>query len=42
MVAAINEDRPPIVDGREARKAIEIISGIYRSSRSGMPVNLPL
>jgi len=42
MVAAINEDRPPIVDGREARKAIEIISGIYQSSRSGMPVNLPL
>jgi UDP-N-acetyl-2-amino-2-deoxyglucuronate dehydrogenase len=42
MVNAIREDRPPIVDGREARKAIEIISGIYRSSQSGQPVRLPL
>jgi len=42
MVEAINEGRPPIVDGREARKAIEIISGIYQSSNTGMPVKLPL
>lgn len=42
MVEAINEGRPPIVDGREARKAIEIISGIYRSSNTGMPIKLPL
>lgn len=42
MVEAINEGRPPIVDGREARKAIEIISGIYRSSNTGRPVKLPL
>ena len=42
MVAAINEGRPPIVDGREARKAIEIISGIYRSSKTGKPIKLPL
>jgi len=42
MVRAVLDDRPPIVDGREARKAIEIISGIYRSSRTGQPVRLPL
>ena len=42
MVDAINEDRLPVVDGREARKAIEIISAIYRSSESGRIVNLPL
>ena len=42
MVQAIRENRPPIVDGREARKAIEIISGIYRSSQSGKPISLPL
>jgi UDP-N-acetyl-2-amino-2-deoxyglucuronate dehydrogenase len=42
MVDAINEGRPPIVDGREARKAIEIISGVYRSSQTGMPIKLPL
>lgn len=42
MVDAINEGRPPVVDGREARKAIEIISAIYRSSETGRIVNLPL
>lgn len=42
MVDAINEGRPPIVDGREARKAIEIISGIYQSSRTKTPVRLSL
>ena len=42
MVDAINEDRPPVVDGREARKAIEIVSGIYESSRIGGSVRLPL
>jgi predicted dehydrogenase len=42
MVNAINEGRRPIVDGREARKAIEIISAIYRSSHSGATVRLPL
>lgn len=42
MAAAILEDRPPVIDGREARKAIEIISAIYRSSQTGSPVRLPL
>lgn len=42
MVAAIQEGRPPVVDGREARKAIEIISGVYRSSSAGGPIKLPL
>ncbi|NLN79254.1 MAG: Gfo/Idh/MocA family oxidoreductase [Armatimonadetes bacterium] len=40
MVDAINQDRPPVVDGREARKSIEIISAIYQSSRSLAPVRL--
>lgn len=42
MVDAINQSRPPVVDGREARKAIEIISAIYRSSEAGRIVKLPL
>lgn len=42
MVAAINEGRPPVVDGREARKAIEIITAVYQSSRSGRITRLPL
>ncbi len=42
MVDAVNEGRPPVVDGREARKSIEIISGIYQSSRTEAQVRLPL
>ena len=42
MVAAIREDREPAVMGGEARKAIEIILGIYRSSQTGSLVRLPL
>ena len=40
MVAAVNEDRPPMVDGREGRKAIEIICAIYKSAQTGAPVVL--
>lgn len=42
MVCAIQNDRPPIVTGEEGRKSIEIILGIYKSSRTGRPVKLPL
>jgi len=42
LVQAINQDRAPVVDGREARKAIEIIEAIYRSARTGSVVTLPL
>jgi predicted dehydrogenase len=42
MVEAIHEDREPAVPGSEARKAVEIILGIYRSSQTGMQVRLPL
>ena len=42
MVEAIKEDREPIVNGEEGRKALEIILAIYKSSRTGKPVRLPL
>ncbi|MCD5390561.1 Gfo/Idh/MocA family oxidoreductase [candidate division NPL-UPA2 bacterium] len=42
MVRAIQNDRPPIVSGEEGRKSIEIILAIYKSSRTGRPVKLPL
>lgn len=43
FVAAVRAGRPPAVDGREARKALEIVEAIYRSSaRGGRPVALPL
>lgn len=42
MLDAIREDREPLVNGREGRKALEIIQGIYRSSRSGRVVSFPI
>lgn len=42
FLAAIEGDRPARVDGREGRKAVEIIRAIYRSARLGSSVPLPL
>jgi predicted dehydrogenase len=42
LIEAIREDRDPMVTGPEARKAVEIILGIYFSARTGQPVTLPL
>jgi len=40
MVDAINEDREPILTGKDARKSLAIIMAIYESSRSGREVFL--
>ncbi len=42
FVDAINEDRKPLVDGHEGRKALEVIIGIYRSSEEGKTVQFPI
>lgn len=42
LVRAIREGRPPAIDGREGRKAIEIVLAIYKSAASGRAVKLPL
>src|SRR5215469_15565189 len=42
FLQAIDEGRPPLVDGREGRKSVEIIRAIYRSAESGAQVMLPL
>ena len=42
LIEAIEGDRDPLVDGREARKSVEIILAIYRSALEGCPVGLPL
>ena len=42
FLAAIDVGRPPLVDGREGRRAVEIIRAIYRSAQSQRPVHLPL
>ncbi|MCY0876855.1 MAG: Gfo/Idh/MocA family oxidoreductase [Firmicutes bacterium] len=40
MARAILEDREPLVPGREARKAVDIILAIYESARTGREVVL--
>jgi predicted dehydrogenase len=38
---AIQQGRKPLIDGREARHAVELIEAIYRSAKSGRAVTLP-
>src|SRR5262249_32582594 len=40
FVRAIEEGRPPLVDGREGRRAVEVILGIYESAATGRTVAL--
>ncbi len=40
FVAAIREDREPLVNGEEGRKPLEIIIALYQSARTGKPVKL--
>jgi len=42
LVNAIREDREPMIPGREARTAVELILAIYQSQREGRVVELPL
>jgi len=39
---AVVENRKPLIDGIEGRKAVEIVLAIYESARSGRMVSLPL
>ncbi len=40
FVEAIQKGRPPLVDGREGRRAVEVILGIYESAATGKTVKL--
>lgn len=40
FVNALLESRPPILDGREGRKAVAFVNAIYASAESGWPVTL--
>ena len=40
FVEAIVANRAPLVDGREGRKAVEVILGVYASQRTGKQVEL--
>ena len=40
FVNALLKDRPPMVDGREGRRAVELIEAIYKSASTGRNVRL--
>lgn len=42
MIEAIQNGRQPLVNGKEGKKALELILAIYQSSANGIPVKLPL
>jgi UDP-N-acetyl-2-amino-2-deoxyglucuronate dehydrogenase len=40
FVSAINEQRAPLVDGREGRRSVELVQALYRSAQTGEAVDL--
>jgi len=42
FIEAIENDREPLVSGERGKKALEIILAIYKSQKTGKPVNLPI
>lgn len=42
MFNAIRNDHEPLINGEEGKKVIEIVLGIYKSQRTGQPVEFPL
>ena len=41
LVSAVLDGTPLLVDGREGRKAVELVLGAYRSASSGLPTEFP-
>ena len=37
---AINDNRPPAVDGHQGRRSVEVIQAIYESAKQGQIVKL--
>lgn len=42
VIDAIKNDRPPYVDAKAGRNALEMVLAIYKSQKEGLPVKLPL
>jgi len=42
VLRCIKENLPPVVDGREGRKSLELIHAIYESAETGTEIALPL
>ena len=41
FIAAINENRKPFICGESGKKALEIVLAIYKSQKTGQPVEIP-
>ncbi|MEL3911671.1 Gfo/Idh/MocA family oxidoreductase [Treponema pedis] len=41
FIVAVEQNREPLVSGEKGKKALEIILAIYKSQKTGMPVELP-
>jgi predicted dehydrogenase len=41
FVEALNQNRDPLITGEKGKKALEIILAIYKSQKTGKPVDLP-
>jgi len=42
VIESIKQDREPLVNGLEGKKAIELVLGVYKSARENKPVQFPL
>ena len=42
FLAAIAENRPPLITGQDGRRTVELFTAIYRSQRDQSPVRFPL
>ena len=42
FVEAVNENRPPAIDGHEGRRSVEIILAVYKAAETGKIIKLPL
>lgn len=42
FIAAITDDRPPLVTGEEGRKSVELFTAIYRSQQEHRPIRFPV
>lgn len=40
MMRAVIENRPPMIDGREGRKSLELVMALYAAANEGKPVRL--
>ncbi|MCL2185860.1 MAG: Gfo/Idh/MocA family oxidoreductase [Treponema sp.] len=41
FIDAVENDREPAINGEKGKKALELILAIYKSQKTGLPVNLP-